>query len=276
MSPVEVNSVDPHLLERAEASARAAAHRSAVAIRPLTELSELLACEELFAGIWGREVGPPMPANLLRAMVSAGSYVAGAYESHQLLGAAAGFWGPPDHPALHSHIAGVALSARHRDLGFALKLHQRATALGHGVSVVNWTFDPLIARNAHFNLGKLGGRAVGYAVNYYGQMPDAINAGDETDRILLRWDLGSPAARAACDQSSGVDRPTAETPPAETLRVAIPRDIETMRQTDPESARRWRFALRETMLSPMGAGAQIVGFDKDASAYLLTRGASRC
>ena len=271
-----MSAVSPELIDAAEASARAAAHRSDVVIRPLTEMSELLACEELFAGIWGREVGPPMAANLLRAMVSAGSYVAGAYEGHQLLGAAAAFWGPPDHPALHSHIAGVAVSARHRDLGFALKLHQRAAALSHGVPVINWTFDPLIARNAHFNLRKLGGRAVGYAVNYYGDMPDAINVGDETDRILLRWELTSPAARAACDRGLAVDRPEAETAPAETFLVEIPQDIETMRQTDPEVAREWRFAVRETMVARLAAGAQIVGFDRGASAYVLTRGASPC
>ena len=258
---------DSELVAAAAASARAAAQRSGVSIRPLTELSELLAAEELFAGIWGREQGPPMPANLLRALVSAGSYVAGAYEGHQMLGAAAGFWGPPDHPALHSHIAGVAVSARHRDLGFALKLHQRAAALAHGVPVVNWTFDPLIARNAHFNLRKLGGRAVGYAVNYYGDMPDAVNAGDETDRILLRWELGSPAARAACGEGPAAERPTGAT----TL-VEIPTDVETLRQTDPDAARSWRFALRETLVPRLSAGTEIIDFDRRANAYVLTGG----
>ena len=123
-----------------------------------------------------------------------------------MLGACVGFWAAPDRPAMHSHIAGVTSAARGRDLGFALKLHQRAWALRCGVPVINWTFDPLIARNAHFNLRKLGGRPVKYAVNYYGEMPDAINAGDETDRMLLRWELGSAEARAACD---GVPAPRA-------------------------------------------------------------------
>jgi len=264
-----MTGADPDLPTRAAYSATTAALRSGVVIRALTEFSELLAAEELFAGIWGRELGPPMPANLLRAMVSAGSYVVGAYEGHQLLGAAAGFWGPPDHPGLHSHIAGVAVSARHRDLGFALKLHQRATALAHGVSVVGWTFDPLIARNAHFNLRKLGARAVGYAVNHYGNMPDAINAGDETDRILVRWELASPAVRAACEGSPSHEQTT----PQESMAVEIPSDIETLRQTDPEAARRWRFALRETMVPALTAGAQIIDFDRPSNAYVLTPGA---
>ena len=269
MSPADL---DLGLVAAAEASARAAAFRSGVVIRPLTELSELLAAEELYAGIWGRELGPPMAANLLRAMVSAGSYVSGAYEGYQLLAAAAGFWGPPDGPALHSHIAGVAVSARHRDLGFALKLHQRAAALVHGVPVVTWTFDPLIARNAHFNLRKLGARAVGYAVNYYGDMADAINAGDETDRILLRWELGSPSARAACDEGASAN-PTGLADEDDTTLVPIPRDIESLRQTDPGAARAWRFSLRDSMVPLLTAGAQIVDFDRRANAYVLTRGA---
>ena len=184
-------TVDHELVDAAWASAAAAAERSGVIIRPLTELAEFVACDALFSGIWGRGDGAPMPVNLLRALSSAGSYVVGAYAGSEMLGACVGFWAAPDRPAMHSHIAGVTSAARGRDLGFALKLHQRAWALRCGVPVINWTFDPLIARNAHFNLRKLGGRPVKYAVNYYGEMPDAINAGDETDRMLLRWELGS-------------------------------------------------------------------------------------
>src|SRR5687767_14627963 len=136
--------VDHDLVDAASRSAAAAAERSGVIVRPLTELSEFAACDALFSQIWGRAEGAPMPVNLLRALSSAGSYVVGAYAGTELLGACVGFWGAPDRPAMHSHIAGVATAARGRDLGFALKLHQRAWALRCGVPVINWTFDPLI------------------------------------------------------------------------------------------------------------------------------------
>jgi predicted GNAT superfamily acetyltransferase len=200
---------------------------------------------------------------------SAGSYLVGAYAGAEMLGACVGFWAAPDRPAMHSHIAGVPAAARGRDLGFALKLHQRAWALRCGVPVVNWTFDPLIARNAHFNLRKLGGRAVKYAVNYYGEMPDAINAGDETDRMLLRWELGSPEARAACDGA-----PAPESSTAAAVLVEVPPDIEGLRRTDPERAAAWRPALRNRLLPMLERGDLIIDFDRRLGGYIVARGPS--
>jgi predicted GNAT superfamily acetyltransferase len=262
-------TVDHELIEAASGSAAAAAERSEVIIRPLTELSEFAACDEVFSQIWGRGEGAPMPVNLLRALSSAGSYVVGAYAGAEMLGACVGFWAAPDRPAMHSHIAGVTAAARGRELGFALKLHQRAWALRCGVTVINWTFDPLIARNAHFNVRKLGGRAVKYAVNYYGEMPDAINAGDETDRMLLRWELDGPSARAACDGF-----PTRESSIAETVLVEVPPDIEDLRRTDREHAAAWRLTLRDRLLPMLERGDTIIDFDRRLGGYIVARGPS--
>ena len=262
-------TVDHDLVEAAAESAAAAAMRSGVIIRPLTELGEFVACDALFSEIWGRGDGAPMPVNLLRALSSAGSYVVGAYAGTEMLGACVGFWAAPDRPAMHSHIAGVAAAARGRDLGFALKLHQRWWALRCGVPVINWTFDPLVARNAHFNLRKLGGRPVKYAVNYYGEMPDAINAGDETDRMLLRWELGSPVARAACDGAPAPDPSTAAT-----VLVEVPPDIEGLRRSDPEQAAAWRPALRHRLLPMLERGDLIIDFDRRLGGYIVARGPS--
>ena len=263
-------SVDHDLVDAAAQSAAAAAMRSGVIIRPLTELTEFVACDALFSVIWGRDEGAPMPVNLLRALSSAGSYVVGAYAGTQMLGACVGFWAAPDRPAMHSHIAGVTAAARGRDLGFALKLHQRARALRCGVPVINWTFDPLIARNAHFNICKLGGRPVKYAVNYYGEMPDAINAGDETDRMLLRWELDSPRARAACD---GVPM-APHASPAHTVLVEVPPDIEGLRRTDPQRAAAWRLQLRDRLLPMLERGDMIIDFDRRLGGYIVARGPS--
>ena len=260
--------IDPELQRAARDSAVAAAARSRVEMRRLERLDAIQEAEALFSDIWGADP-VPMAAHLMRALSSAGSYIVGAYEVDPpargtMLAACVGFWGPPDQPSLHSHIAGVAAGARGRDLGFALKLHQRAEALAHGVAVVNWTYDPLIARNAHFNLHKLGGRAAAYAVNHYGVMPDAINAGDETDRMVLRWELGSARARAACD---GAEAPP---PPAtEMIMIEIPTDIESLRRSDPELAGAWRRKLRDQLVPLLDSGGRIVDFDRVRSSYLV-------
>jgi len=288
-------TVDPALVATARASAERAAVRAQVTLRPLTELDELQACEVLFSGIWGRADGPPMAANLLRALTSAGSYLVGAYDGTELLGACVGFWGPPDQPLLHGHIAGVSVAARGRELGYALKLHQRADALRRGVTVVVWTYDPLIARNAHLNLRKLGGRPAKYVVNYYGPMPDAINADDDTDRILLRWELDSESARLACDAhprpeppadtslpttSLGVGpegQPVRMTDPADRAEnaqrylVQIPQDFESLRRTNATLARAWRIAVREALGPLLDRGGRVVDFDRRAG-YVIEEG----
>ena len=79
-----------------------------------------------------------------------------------------------------------------RGIGRALKAHQREWAFAREVGTITWTFDPLIARNAHFNLAVLGARVTDYLVDHYGDMGDAINSGDESDRLHVAWHLASP------------------------------------------------------------------------------------
>lgn len=259
--------IDGELLDQAASSAVAAAGRSRVTLRQLSALDELAQCEELFSDIWGRDPSAAMPVSLLKALSSAGSYVVGAYEDGRLLGACVGFWGSPDRPALYSHIAGVALGARGRNLGFALKLHQRAASLRVGVRVITWTFDPLVARNAHFNLTKLGARSASYAVNYYGDMPDAINAGAETDRLLVRWELDSPETRATCDSGTGSGSPNARSG----APITIPRDIEMLRRNDPAAARQWRHDVRAQLSPRLAEPGVTIDFDRARCGYVLGR-----
>lgn len=285
---------DDRLIHAAVASAAAAAERSRVELRALSDLDELSAAAELFADIWGGDPAP-MAANLLCALASAGSYVVGAYGLDRptrgtMVAACVGFWGPPDKPGLHSHIAGVASIARGRELGAALKLHQRADALRHGVRVITWTYDPLIARNAHFNLRKLGARPGKYVVNYYGEMDDAINAGDETDRVLLHWEIGSPAVRVASD-GAPAERPAERTyspmlsvgpnqqpvvaePAGDRVSVAVPSDAEGLRRSDPALGYAWRMAVRATLGGLMASGARVLDFDRSGPGYLVERAPS--
>jgi predicted GNAT superfamily acetyltransferase len=116
-----------------------------------------------------------------------------------------------------------------------------------------WTFDPLVRRNAWFNLSVLGARVDGYLVDFYGPIDDAVNAGDETDRLLVTWPVG--------------DAPEAE-PAGATTAVPTPEDIVELRRADPAAAAAWRRRVRTELGDRLGAGGRVVGFTP-AGEYLV-------
>ncbi len=209
----------------------------------------------------------------------------------RLVGALLGFYGAGDHGFhLHSHILGVESPTRTRGVGFALKLHQRAWALDRGITKINWTFDPLVRANGYFNISKLGAEGVGYLENFYGAMPDNINARDQSDRILLSWDLLSPGVQRATGGSRdeldvkavlrdggvvalslGDDGwPVAGAHKDSYLVCQTPLDIVDLRRQNPPLARSWRLALREVVSAAFGRGLRVRGMNR-AGWYLLAR-----
>ena len=278
---------DPLDPPEATQAAVAAATAADVVIRELHRMEQLKAAQRLFEEVWRPAEGqpPPVTGELLRALAHAGSYVAGAYAGTRMVGASAGFFTAPPDPALHSHITGVAPQGQHRGIGFALKVHQRAWALARGVPVVVWTFDPLVARNAWFNLAKLGATPTAYLEDFYGPMTDAINAGMASDRLLLTWKLDDPAVAAAC---AGRPRPPSPAPgaaePALTagpglepvahdtgaplVTVEVPPDVEAL---GPGPRRAWREAVRQALGGRLAAGAAVTGFLRRPDRYLLTQ-----
>jgi len=272
-------------------AADAAAAAAGVRIRQIAELEGLRAVYRLYDEIWRPDPkNPPVTTELLRALTKAGNYVAGAYEGERLVGACVGFFGGPSGRELHSHIAGVSRHVLGRSVGFALKLHQRAWAMLREITAISWTFDPLVGRNAYFNVAKLAAAPTEYLTNFYGGMHDGINGSDDSDRVLIRWDLGAPQTAAACTGTprrcdaqaelaggaviglsrSGTEAPVLGTLDGETVLVAVPHDIERLRSVDPESARQWRLALREVLGNAMADGARVVGFDRSGW-YLAVR-----
>jgi predicted GNAT superfamily acetyltransferase len=297
------------LIAEADEVAALAAGAAGVVIRELATLAELDAMIALFDEIWEPEDGnPSLRLDMVRAMTKAGNYASGAYDlvSGEMLGACVGFFGPPAHAELHSHIAGVRPGGMGRSVGFALKLHQRAWSLRRDVRVIAWTYDPLIRRNAYFNLAKLGARPVEYLRNFYGAMDDAINAGTETDRMLVHWDLNSALAVEACagrgqaasfaaerDRGAVValsaDDDGAPLPGralagqaldrlpldggsgARALLIGVPADIEAMRLSAPALAGAWRTALRDVLSPLLSGGARVTGFDR-IGGYVVSLG----
>ena len=105
-----------------------------------------------------------MPPNLLRALAHSGNYAVGLYDGERMVGASVAFFAAPAERSMHSHITGVLPDHQSHGLGRVLKQHQREWALARDVGHITWTFDPLVARNAHFNLRVLGTRVTEYLV----------------------------------------------------------------------------------------------------------------
>lgn len=272
-------------------AARAAADAAGVDVRLLTTVAEFTEVSALFQVIWAaQDESSPVNVETLRALSKAGSYIGGAYDGDELVGACFGFFASPGRRALHSHIAGVSERMRGRSVGFALKVHQRSWAIDEELDEISWTFDPLISRNAYFNLVKLAATGTAYHQNFYGQMNDALNGADDTDRMLVTWYVHDPRVAAAC---AGEAIAPIETPPgvpllsvgadlapvhhatsATIVRVTLPRDIEQLRVTDPELATRWRLAVRETLGALLERGARVLAFDRTGT-YTIDRGEHR-
>lgn len=252
---------------QAARDARRAASAAGVNIRELTGIDEQAAAIRLLAEIWKRSPeNPPVPPELLRAMSKAGNYIGGAFAEDVLVGVAIAFHATPERHALHSHIAGIAAAHAGRSAGFALKQHQRAWALERGIDLIEWTFDPLVARNAYFNIMKLGAHAEEYLANFYGEIADGVNNDDETDRVLVSWRLRSDEA-IAC--AAGVSLPVSRTPGD--ISVAIPADIEQVRREDRPAAQQWRRRVRDELTRLLDGGGNIVGFDR-TEGYLVRPG----
>jgi predicted GNAT superfamily acetyltransferase len=257
----------------------------------LHDIAEHHALADLFRRIWrAGSVQDVLNPHVIRALAHAGNYVVGAYAGQRLIGGAVAFFGT-DH--LHSHIAGVDPARQGAGVGYAIKQHQRVWALERGITRIGWTFDPLVRRNARFNLHRLGALATEYLPDFYGAMTDGLNAGQPSDRLWVTWALTSPRAAAAArgeipEVDTGALRAAGATVlldrsghrPAEPVEVrnlpadgrpalvAVPEEIEALRAEDPASATAWRYALRDALGAALGAGYRITGMSRDGF-YLL-------
>ena len=278
----------------AERDAAAAAARASVATGELDTVAGLREAAELFSRIWETPALPPMPHDVMRSLVHAGGRVHAAFRDGRLVGAAVAVFSAPSDAACYSLIAGVSPGAESRGIGLALKLAQRAWALQAGASRMRWTFDPLLRRNAWFNISRLGAVGTEYLVDFYGEIADGVNDPD-TDRLTVTWDLRAPlpGSRARVDlpgvpASAGerelpeilVPGPDGE-PVAGTaagasprLRCWIPDEILAIRRADPGLARRWRLAARTALSGAVAAGYQVTEV-MDPGWYVLEKAQTR-
>lgn len=192
---------------------------------------------ELFDRVWA--VKTMVSPEIIIAAVHNGAYASIARVAGEVVGAAFALVGQPlaGHAALnlHSHAAGVLPEASGSGIGEAIKRHQWRWARDHGFATITWTFDPLVRRNAYFNLVKLGVRVLGYHTNFYGELHDGINAGEQSDRLLVCWDVVG-----AEEGSSGAAIGAVEGD----VLIDTPSDIEVLRLHDRAAAHEWRMRQR--------------------------------
>ena len=240
-----------------------------IEIRMLSTAHDMLEVVAVFQQVWGSSTAV-VPLEMLMAISHADGYVSAAYDrtrpeqqGHTILGASVGILARHQgQPALHSHVTGLLAGARQSGVGRAMKLHQRDWAADRGLDWIVWTFDPLVRRNAWFNVAVLGAEVHEYLPAFYGEMSDAINAGDESDRLLMAWDVDAELPTEPRDGSAVVDP----------LLVATPDDIVALRRTDPPAVAEWRRTIRTALIEALESGRPIEGFTR-AGEYVI--GAAR-
>ncbi|MET8468303.1 chorismate synthase [Streptomyces sp. NPDC006422] len=241
------------------------------------DVAGLRAVADFLADVWRMpRTAPPFHTDVLHSVAHAGGAVHAAWSGTDVVGASVAVFGPPAERDVYSLAAAAATSDR--GIGHTVKQAQRAWALERGARTMRWTFDPLVARNARFNLVKLGAVASEYQVDFYGPMDDGINDGDETDRLTALWDLTADTPHAPDPVEGRADAAVlAKAPDGGPLAARdetrvwcrVPGDVVALRATDPDTALRWRHAVREVFTTAYAEGLRATAMSRDGW-YLLT------
>jgi predicted GNAT superfamily acetyltransferase len=223
-------------------------------IQKLQTFHHLDSARKVFDEIWSMDTGTEITPNLLQAMVHSGAYLSGAFIDNKIVGAAFAFPATNDGLHLHSHMTAVLSEFRDKGVGYALKIDQWNWAKRKNYSYLSWTFDPLVRRNAKLNIAKLGVDISAYYPNFYGDMPDALNAGDESDRLMVSWctDLDAPRARELITN-----------PEPDDILIEIPEDIVAIRSKNQSESMKWRRQVREQFMAAFEKNGKVIGFSSN-------------
>ena len=225
--------------------------RLLVKIQKLDTLSLQGKAGDIFDRTWSLDAGTEITPNLLQAMVHSGSYLSGAFIDNKIVGAAFAFPATNGGLHLHSHMTAVLDEYRDKGVGYALKVDQWNWAKKQKQSHLSWTFDPLVRRNAKLNIVKLGVDISAYHPNFYGDMPDALNAGDESDRLIVSWSTEIDAPKA---------RELITNPKPDDILIEIPEDIVVIRSKNQSESMKWRRQVRDQFLAAFEKNGKVVGF----------------
>jgi len=259
-------------------------------IRELSDFEDLQILVGLEHIIWAMSEADTMATGTIKAVIGAGGLALAAFDREQAVAFAFGF---PSYKndgrgvGFHSHILGVLPEYQGLGLGRKLKLKQREWCLARKMNWMTWTFDPLQAKNAKFNIEYLGARSQTYKINEYGVMGGVLNADLPSDRLLAFWDLLDERVvglvkgdRLEPIQTTTIKKAISRLESGEALvfegvlddkqiKIEIPADLNQMLKTNPGLALNWRLALREQMLKYLAKGYQIERFVDNA--YILEK-----
>jgi predicted GNAT superfamily acetyltransferase len=262
------------------------------AITTLNECRQVVALEKL---VWGyADAEDVVPSPVLIVSIKRGGILLGAFDDHgEMKGFVYSIPGLKDgRPTQWSHMLGVTPDARAGGIGAQLKLAQRQAALDMGVDLIEWTYDPLQAMNAHLNFAKLGVVVEEYEENIYGESSSPLHRGTPTDRFVAEWHLrvphvvrrispgGGPLVRDSAVAGAPVVNPSRPGEPdlrpgasdlsldSRRLLVEIPTGFGDMQGRDPQLALDWRLSTREIFQTYFARGYRAVDF-------FLSKGARR-
>jgi predicted GNAT superfamily acetyltransferase len=245
-----------------------------VEIRQVTTIEEYDACVRLQREVFGLPDLEISPMRHLIVTTEAGGWALGAFIEQKLVGFVLHLPAVRENEIFgYSHMMAVAAEYQNQGVGARLKWAQRARALSEGRDFIKWTFEPIRARNAHFNLNRLGVVVRSYAVNFYGTdyatNPAERSAGQfgmDSDRLFASWELRSPRVKALADgRKYSVGDPEAV--------IEIPNDFSALLKSDPSAAKQEALRIREEFLKALAAGLVCRAFERDERRprYLLYR-----
>ena len=251
-------------------------------IRDLASLEDYADCLALQEATWGEGFSERVPTAILRVSQMIGGVAAGAFDSAgRMTGFVFGLTGIRNGELVHwSDMLAVRKDLRSQGIGEQLKQYQRDKVVSVGVKAMLWTFDPLQAGNAHFNINHLGAVPIEYVNDMYGNTGSSLHGAMPTDRFIVRWELAdrvTPGAPLPIAGSPPLANPLAHDglPVAELLRnnsthagpvlVQVPSDLAAVRALGNDKAMRWRLVLREVMNSWLGAGYRVTSFTRPDS-----------
>jgi predicted GNAT superfamily acetyltransferase len=237
-----------------------------IEIRQLRRHEEFADTVRLQREIWGFQDVELLPLRLFVVADKVGGQVLGAFDGTRMVAFCLCIPGlkPGGRSYLHSHMLGVLPEYRNTGLGQQMKWKQRQYALGQGVDLIEWTFDPLEIRNAFFNIERLGAIVRRYVPNQYGTTSSPLHGGLPTDRLVAEWWIQSARAEAFSG-GKPFDRPPVE------ARITVPVEIAHLRERDGKRAREIQSDIGHQFERFFESGLAVIGFQKNehAGTYLL-------
>jgi predicted GNAT superfamily acetyltransferase len=236
-----------------------------IVVRKCENLTEFHDCVALQREVWGEEDLEVEPVTLFVVAANTGGQVLGAFAGSELVGYTLAVVGWREgRPFLHSHHTGVRADHRDRGVGRMLKLFQREEALGREIRLIEWTFDPLELRNAHFNLNRLGAICRRYLPDFYGVTSSPLHRGLPTDRLVAEWHLDSARVVAAIGDIAVEPR---DVPAA----IELPGALEQWKKESPAQVAMVQSRVREEFGKWFARGYAAIGLraTNTGSAYLL-------